>query len=471
MSIITEEPSRSGSPEQPSQAVTSSWQVLKNRNFLLLWMAQLISLTILNAANYGLIVLVQDTTNSVILVGLAIIAFQLPAFPFGAIAGVIVDWFDKRQVLWISNALRMGTMLLMCLSLLSNPTNIWPLFILIFLTALIGQFFTPAEGSSIPLLVGERELMPALALFNITLTVSMVIGFLLLGGLVTTLFPPFTLQLGSLVLHMKSIDMLFLMVALLYGVCTILILCIPARAFEQAHVNNNNNKPTNVTTREAIVHLWHDMVEGWNIVRADHLLFFSVIQLSVIGIIMLLVGELAGTFVTAILHRPAADMALILAPAGIGLVGASVLAPRITERFEKMKLTTTGLIALAAGFMLLIVSQKIAFWLDPAHGAESPFLLIFTMALVFFLGAALGLINVPTQTLMQERAPEEGRARVISLQFMMYNIGSIPVLLFAAVIAKVLDINWLVVVVSASLLLFCWWGRWYTGKQGLLHFK
>ena len=78
-------------PTPPSRPQTASFRrVLKNRNFVLLWLAQLISLTILNAANFGIIVLVNEVTHSVVMAGVAIIAFTLPAVPFSAVAGVIV---------------------------------------------------------------------------------------------------------------------------------------------------------------------------------------------------------------------------------------------------------------------------------------------------------------------------------------------------------------------------------------------
>src|ERR1700693_1719399 len=181
----------------PAQSSASFRRVLKNRNFVLLWLAQLISLTILNAANFGIIVLVNDTTHSVVMAGLAIIAFTLPALPFTAIAGVVVDRLHKRLVLWVSNVLRAVTMLLIVVSLLYNRADLWPLYLLTFMASLIGKFFIPAEGASIPLLVGERELVPALSLFNITMTLSQAIGFLLLGGIIAHVFPPFTLQLAT----------------------------------------------------------------------------------------------------------------------------------------------------------------------------------------------------------------------------------------------------------------------------------
>ena len=454
---------------QPAQSrpsatgVASFRRVLKNRNFLLLWLTQLISLTILNAANFGIIVLVNDVTHSVVMAGVAIIAFTFPALPFGAIAGVIVDRLHKRLVLWISNVLRAITMLLMVFSLLSNRTDLLPLYVLTFMTSLIGQFFIPAEGASIPLLVGERELIPALSLFNITTTLSMAIGFLLLGGIISHLFPPFTLQVASLTLYVQSIDVLFALVAVLYLVCAALILCIPARAFDEDHLKKRG-EDAGAGAGKALGKVWTEIVEGWRIVRNDRLLFFSVIQLSVVGNIMLLIGEVAGTFVQQVLHRPAADMAIILAPAAIGLVGSSAVMPRITERVGKLRLTTVGFIVLGIGFSLLPVTQKLAWYVYGEGGASSPLLLWITVLLVFFLGVAMACVNIPTQTIMQEQAPMEVRGRVLSLQFMMYNTGSIPILLFAGFFAQFLGFNWLIILVSASLLLFCWWGRWFVGR-------
>jgi MFS family permease len=419
-------------------------------------------MTILNAANYGIVVQVTDVTHSALMAGLAIIAFTLPAIPFSALAGVIVDRVDKRLVLWVSNIARAGVMLLVVVSLLLNPEDVWPLFVLTFLASLIGQFFTPAEGASIPLLVGERELMPALSLFNISLTISQAIGFLLFGRIIAAIFPPFTLTIASLQLHMTPIGMLFVVIAILYAVCAALILCIPDSILKQRRRSKRERGDTNLAAVGAAVRsLWQDMVEGWEIVRTDRLLFFSVIQLSVVGVLMLLIGELAGTFVQQVLHHPAEDMSIILAPAGVGLVGASILMPHITQRVGRIRLTVIGFIVLAAGFLLLPISEWVALHLNPQHGAESPLLLWTVVAVVFFLGVAMAAVNIPTQTIMQERAPEEGRARVLSLQFMIYNAGSVPVLLFAGLISQLLGFGLLIILLSSSLLLFCWWGTHY----------
>ncbi|GHO43640.1 MFS transporter [Ktedonospora formicarum] len=452
--------------EQPTRKSANSQarirRVLHNRNFLLLWMAQLISLTILNATNYGVIVLVNSVTQSVFMAGLAIIAFTLPAIPFSAIAGAVVDRLNKRQVLWISNILRMLTVLLMFVSIVLNRGNLWPLLLLTYCTSLIGQFFIPAEGTSIPLLVGERDLMPALSLFNISITISQALGFLVLGRVATALFTPFDIHLGKHIFHVQSIDMLFLLVAILYAVCAVLILCIPARHFTEPHLKEAQREREQSTTQEALRRLWRDLNQGWHIVRADSLLFFSVVQLSVVGILQLLIGELAGTFVQEALHRPPEDMALILAPAGIGLVGASVLMTPLTERLGRIRLTLIGFISLAVGFLLLPTTQWLWTRLDPAHSATSPGLFWTIICLITLLGVAMACVNIPTNTIMQERAPESGRARVLAFQFMLYNSGSIPVLLFAGAIAQWLGFNLLIVVLAAAMLVFCYWASHFT---------
>ena len=315
-----------------------------------------------------------------------------------------------------------------------------------------------------PLIVGEGELVSALSLFNITMTLSMAIGFLLLGSVVSRIFPPFTLHVGMLTVHVHSIDMLFVMVAVLYLVCAILILAIPKRVFDESHLKKRRSNAGNEATK-TIASLWQDIVEGWHFVRKDRILFFSVVQLSVVGNIMLLIGELAGPFVQQVLHHPAADMGIILAPAAVGLVGASIVMPRVTERVDKVRLTVIGFIGLAIGFVLLVGVQWLAGLLYDGRAASSALLLWTTMALVFVLGVAIACVNIPTQTMMQEHAPEAVRGRVFALQFMMYNTGSIPILLFAGFFAQYIGFNWLIVLISTSLLLFCWWGTWYV-KRG-----
>jgi MFS family permease len=83
-------------------------------------------------------------------------------------------------------------------------------------------------------------------------------------------------------------------------------------------------------------------------------------------------------------------------------------------------------------------------------------------ALMFLMGIALDMVNIPAQTVMQERAPKEERGRVFSFQSMLYNAGSIPVLLFAGAIADTLGVETVIFLLAASVLAFRWWATRYS---------
>src|SRR5579859_5092589 len=197
--------------------------LLSNRNFLLLWLAQLISMTIQNASNYAVLVLINEITGSTTLIGLAIVCFSIPAVIIGAPAGVLVDHRNKRRVLFYSNCLRAFATFGFVVSLLLNSNQLIPVYLLTFLISCIGQFFSPAEGASIPMLVSEQELMPALSLFNITFMLSQALGFLLLAPILLTFLQPF----------FTAVLTLYTVIGVLYLVCAGLIALIPPEAFKK----------------------------------------------------------------------------------------------------------------------------------------------------------------------------------------------------------------------------------------------
>ncbi len=123
----------------------------------MLWLAQLLSQIAFNAANYGVIAFVTAVTHSTVLIGVAIVSFTLPAVPFSLLAGVYIDYLDKRLVLWVSNLLRAAASGLIVFALLWNPRTVIALFFLTFVISLVTQFFTRAEASAIPLLVGKTR--------------------------------------------------------------------------------------------------------------------------------------------------------------------------------------------------------------------------------------------------------------------------------------------------------------------------
>lgn len=434
--------------------------LLKKKNFLLIWLAQLISMTIFYASNYALLVLIEEVTGSTTLVGLAIICFSLPAVLFGAPAGVYVDRMDKRLVLWGSNLLRALATFIFAIVLLIDSHQLIPVYLLTFLVSSIGQFFTPAEGSSIPMLVSEDELMPALSLFNITFMLSQALGFILLAPIILSLLPNFTI--GSFIIY--PIESLYILIAVLYGVCAVLTAMLPASQLSDTAAKARQLAGSQ-DGLEVVSNMWTEMYQGWAFIRRNKRLFLAVVQLSFAGVLLLVISQLATPIVTKLLLLPANAMAFIFAPAGIGLVVGSIFMPRITKRTGKSRAIVIGCVTLTAITLLLPTSTLLAKTLQPSGWNANPLLLIFVAILMFAAGFSLDFINIPAQTAIQEYTPDWIKGRVLALQLMLYNACAIPIILFIGAIADIFGLDRVLYLMSIGELAFGLWGIYYARKH------
>ncbi len=425
--------------------------LLKKRNFLLLWLAQLISMTIQNSSNYAVLVLISEITHSTTLIGLAIVCFSIPAVLIGAPAGVLVDHRNKRRVLFYSNCLRALATFGFVISLLLNSGQLIPVYLLTFLISCIGQFFGPAEGATIPMLVSEQELMPALSLFNITFMLSQALGFLLFAPIILTVLNNFTI-LG---IQFTPVITLYAAIGILYLLCAGLIALIPSRAFKKPFSAPRENIGSQ--SLGALSNMWSEMREGWLFIRRKPALFLRVIQLSFAGILLLVIGELATPVVTNLFRLPASSMAIVFAPAGVGLVVGSIFMPRIAQRLGKSNTIFIGSISLTITITLVSLLATIL----QAHQSIQ---LIIAPFLMFAAGAEIDFINIPAQTAIQEQTPGRIKGRVLALQLMLFNTFSIPVIFGIGGVADKFGIDKVLYLLAFGILGFGLWGRYYERK-------
>jgi MFS family permease len=404
---------------KPLQTTNTGFRfVLRNHAFQRLWLAQLLSQTVQNAANYGAIVVLAQS-QSVVAVGGAVIAFSLPAVIFGVPAGVLVDRFNKRAVMWISNVLRALASFGFVLAVLLDFGNI-AIYLLTFFISIVGQFFAPAEGASIPLLVEEDDLVPALSLFNITFSISQAAGFIIVGPLILLLAP----TIGVL----NGLEELFIFIGLIYLVCALLIASVAPHRFisRSAHAEA-------VISRQ-ITGVWRGMAEAWNAVRLDPRLFGAVAQLTMGGTVIAVVGMIAPSFAENFMHLRTDQAAVVFVPAGIGLVAGSALMPRIVNRVSLPVAEALGVVGVGSAIVLLTISRALAGQISPHWYALPPYVAV-VMLLTFSLGLSLDLVTLPAQTVMQRRAQDRMRGRVLALQMVLLNAFQIPVILIIGAVA------------------------------------
>ncbi len=396
--------------------------LLRNKQFLRLWMAQLISQTVMNAANYAMIVLVTNESNSALATSGAIVAFSLPALFFGAPAGVLVDRFDRRLVLWVSNVLRALATVVFIFALIVSPHLVWPVYALTFFIAMIGQFFTPAEGAAIPRLVHRGELMNALALFNITFTLAQAAGLIVVGPIALLLMPTFRIGSAAYGITITPVISLFVIITLLYLVCALLVILIPASLLRSPNAEAVTESGMRRKHEGARLRgIWSGIMESYRFIRSDVTLHIAVWQLTLAGIIVSVVAMISPRFVQVFFHKPAAAAALVFIPAGIGLVAGSAATPAIARRLRYGRTITTGVITLAGSIACLVIGYALAPYIFGSEWWQSLPYLVVMLTFTFLIGIGLDLINVPAQTMVQERSPDWVKGRVLAVQIMLLN--------------------------------------------------
>jgi len=167
-------------------AKPSPYAIFRNRYFTYLWTGQLIStigdaLTSLAAG-----IFVYQITNSVLSVGLILMASAAPTLVFGLIAGVIVDRYDRKTIMIVSCLMRAVLVGLIPVLVLSGDDIVW-LYVLVLASASVQQFFDPANDSVLPEVASDEELGAANSLMAIAQFGSTAIGFAL-AGLITAQF-------------------------------------------------------------------------------------------------------------------------------------------------------------------------------------------------------------------------------------------------------------------------------------------
>jgi MFS family permease len=412
--------------------------LMRNRLFLRLWLAQLISQTIMNAANYALIIVTQKTGSGGFTAAAgAIVAFSLPALLFGAPAGVLVDRFDRRLVLWVSNFLRAVACIIFAIVLMVDTTPLLPVYILAFFIALVGQFFAPAEGAAIPLLVRRDELIHALSLFNITFTLAQAAGLIILGPLMLALIPTFRIGTAAHGLDFTSRQTLFIVIAVLYMVCVSLILSIPkARMKVNRQARDSSDVLFASSEMSQVRRVYVSILQTGNFIRKDRRLVISVAQLALGGSLVAVIAMIAPGFVQQFFHKPAELAALVFVPAGAGLVLGSAITPNVARRLGYARTIASGVIMVSVSAALLIGT-----WAAARHiyGIEAfvgqPVYFVLMLVWTFAIGIGLDFINVPAQTMLQEQSPDWIKGRVLAVQAMLLNGATIPFVLIMGRIA------------------------------------
>ncbi len=152
----------------------SPYSVFRHRDFRLMWTGQFVSTAGTALTSLAASILVYRLTGSALSVGLMMIATAAPSLLVGLFAGVIVDRYDRKRIMIVTELLR--AVLIALIPFLVAQNIVW-LYVIVALTSAIAQFYDPAHESVLPEVAPEKELAAANSLMSISSFGSTAIGF------------------------------------------------------------------------------------------------------------------------------------------------------------------------------------------------------------------------------------------------------------------------------------------------------
>ena len=376
--------------------------LLRNRNFMLMWWAGLVSWV----GNYTLFialpVYVYGETGSTLATSFSVMANALPMVFVSQFAGVLVDRFDYRHTLLVANFALVGVTLLF-LSVLSAP---WWLVVPIALAqSSVGQFVGPAENALLPTLVDPTRLGAANSLNALNNNLARLVGPAL-GGLLIA-----SVGLGGVVLTNAAT---YLLAGLL-----VLGVRAPRRVFIVRET------PTGLHPSGRLVSEWR---AGLRAVRKSRLLSLSFGVALITGFGEGTISTLMAPFVRVMLGGGGLELGLIMSAQAVGGITAGLLLTGFADRIPAVKLLGWG--ALLSGVMsALLLNYPLVY---PVLWPS--------LVLVAVAGLPFAMFGSSQLTLLQTEAAPGVRGRVFSAYFAVFGFAQLVGMLGAGLLGDTLGV-------------------------------
>jgi MFS family permease len=336
------------------------------------------------------------------------LAIVLPFSVLGPFAGVFLDRWSRRQVLAVSNAVRVVLLAVISVAVateLSGP----PLFVLLLAALSVNRFLLAGLSASLPHVVDPPDLIMANAVTPTTGTLAALAGFAL-GSADRMLLDRFE--------GVNSDVAVLLTAAVLYGVAALLALRIPRPLLGPAY------DPSRPAVREAVRHVARGLVDG--LVHLSHRRP-AADGLAAIGAQRFFFGMSSVMLILLYrnyFHSPddvdAAfnGLALAVLVSGAGFVSAAFITPFATER-----------VTLRAWILILLGAAAFTQVVPGALFTQTALLVS-----SYFLGVAAQGMKICVDTLVQASVDDAFRGRVFSLYDVIFNVAFVAAAAVAAVV-------------------------------------
>jgi MFS family permease len=387
-------------------------QVLMNRQFFALWLAQLVSAFGDWLALLALFSFVAYRLHGVpSQVSWMLISFTLPAAFLGPIAGVFVDRWDVKRTMIISDLIRA-----VLAALLAFSTDLSQIYFLGFALTSVSCFFLPAQNVALPLLVSKEELLVANALNTQTVQFLRVISPAVAGALIA-------LAGEKVCFYIDSLSFIFS--------ATMLMTIIIRRETTEPY--------------KGIRSISAELLQGLRFIFEHRAILFLIVSMTSA---MLALGAFDASiviYVRDILSAGSRLFGFIISLVAAGTILGALLIGRYGQKQSKLHLVVLGIFGLGINVLILAALSSVTA----------------TIACSLGLGLSAACVLIPSQTLLQVESPQAILGRVSSTSMSLMTAAQLASFLIGGAVASWMGIRNLYYLAAIALILIAIVGYWY----------
>jgi MFS family permease len=389
--------------------------VLKNKNFVYIWVSQILSQLTISIMNFVFLIRLFEVTGSAISTALLWVAYSLPAMLIGPFASAVTDFTDKRMVLYLTNLLQALTIFLYGIF---GYTNIFVIYEVVFIYSLLNQFYVPSEAATLPAVLNKNQLAHGNSLFFLTQQGSLVAGFALAGFMYAFLGFNYTLLFCAFFLFVAFISTLLL-----------------------PKLKSTNTIPENFET--AVFEFFKHIGDGYDFVKSKRAVLTPFLLLIGFQVALQVIMVQVPAFAQGVLSIPLSTAGVyVLVPSGIGAIIGALYVPKLIKKWRRKKMVIDrSLLIIGISFLLLLSVVPLFHYL---------LRIIISFIILILIGFSFVGIVIPSNTFLQEATPVELRGRVFgNFSFLVIVVSVLPVV-FSGSLVEIFGIRFLLFVLSLS---------------------
>ncbi len=356
--------------------------MLRNRNFLFLWVVTISSTLAIELFSVTVLVTIFQETESTLQAAGTMVARSLPAFLLGPVAGVLVDRFQRKRVLISMDLLRLLLVGIAIWFLQAQGTvPVLGSYLMLAGLASASVFHWPARLALIPSVVEHEELVKANSFIMVSNQIIMAMSYTVGGWLI-------------LVLPLRQIA---LIVAVLF--------IIAALAATLMMVSEHQKTEDEGQTES----FWESFISGWRYLRqhpiARPLTVIETVEHLPHGV---WTGALVLAFTTHALQGDASDWGYLVTSYFGGMIVGSLAALTMDNWLQRYPGRIIVTSAFLVGLFTFFFAGSQTLWMAAACAAV--------------LGPPFAIRDVAQDSLLQSTVEEGQLGRVYATREMLRNI-------------------------------------------------